>query len=92
MQGPHALAALFQQGLAHHQQGQLEEARVAYERMLALQPGHADALHMLGAMAMQSGKHALAAELISDSVHNNPLNASAHFNLGLAFKELQRYE
>ena len=92
MQGLHAQAALFQQGLAHHQQGQLEEARVAYERMLALQPGHADALHMLGAMAMQSGKHALAAELISDSVHNNPLNASAHFNLGLAFKELQRHE
>ncbi len=92
MQGPHALAALFQQGLAHHQQGQLEEARAAYVRMLVLQPGHADALHMLGAMAMQSGEHALAVELISVSVHNNPRNATAHFNLGLALKALQRYE
>ena len=92
MQGHHALAALFQQGLAHHQQGELEEAKVAYERMLALQPGHADALHMLGAMALQSGKHALAAQFISVAVANNPLNASAHFNLGLAFKALQRYE
>ena len=92
MQGPHALAALFQQGLVHHQQGQLEEARAAYERMLVLQPGHADALHMLGAMAMQSGEHALAVERISVSVHNNPRNATAYFNLGLALKALQRYE
>ena len=92
MQGPHALAALFQQGLVHHQQGQLEDARAAYERMLVLQPGHADALHMLGAMAMQSGEHALAVERISVSVHNNPRNATAYFNLGLALKALQRYE
>ncbi len=92
MQGHHVLATLFQQGLAHHQQGQLEEAKVAYARMLALQPGHADALHMLGVMALQSGKYALAAEFISVAVCNNPLNASAHFNLGLAFKALQRYE
>ncbi len=92
MQGPHALATLFARGLAHHQQGELEQAKVAYERMLVLQPGHADALHMLGVMAMQSGNHALAADLISLAVQNNPLNASAQLNLGLAFKELQRYD
>jgi len=92
MQGPHALATLFERGLAHHQQGELEQATFAYERMLVLQPGHADALHMLGALAMQLGNYALAADLISLAVQNNPLNASAHFNLGLAFKALQRYE
>ena len=92
MQGPQALAALFQEGLSLHQQGQLEQARLAYERMLALHPGHADAMHMLGVMAMQSTNYALAVELISVSVQANPVNATAQLNLGLAYKELQRFE
>ena len=92
MQDPVALAGLFQQGLAHHQRGQREEAKVAYERMLVLQPGHPDALHMLGVIALQVGNSALAAELISIALQNNPLNASAHHNLGLALQELQRFE
>ena len=92
MQGPQALAALFQEGLSLHQQGQLEQARLAYERMLALHPGHADAMHMLGVMAMQSTNYALAVELISVSVQANPVNATAQLNLGLAYKELQRFD
>ena len=92
MQGPQALAALFQEGLSLHQQGQLEQARLAYERMLALHPGHADAMHMLGVIAMQSTNYALAVELISVSVQANPVNATAQLNLGLAYKELQRFE
>ena len=92
MQGPQALAALFQQGLSLHQQGQLEQARLAYERMLALHPGHADAMHMLGVIAMQATNYALAVELISVSVQANPVNATAQLNLGLAYKELQRFE
>lgn len=92
MQGPKALAALFQEGLSLHQQGQLERARLAYERMLALHPGHADAMHMLGVMALQSTNYALAVERISVSVQANPVNATAQFNLGLAYKELQRFD
>jgi len=92
MQGPQALAALFQEGLSLHQQGQIEPARLAYERMLALHPGQADAMHMLGVMAMQSYNYALAADFISVSVQANPANATARLNLGLAYKELQRFD
>jgi len=92
MQAPQALAALFQEGLSLHLQGQLEQARLAYERMLALHPGHADAMHMLGVLAMQSTNYALAVERISVSVQANPVNATAQFNLGLAYKELQRFD
>jgi len=87
-----ALAALFQQGLAHQQQGQFEEAKAAYERMLALQPYHADALHMLGVIALQLENYQVAVAFISAAVHKHPSNASAHLNLGLAFKGLQRLE
>ena len=92
MQDLQALSVLFQEGLALHQQGQLENARAAYLRMLALHPGHADAMHMLGVMAMQSQNYALAADLLSDSVQANPFNATAQLNLGLAYKELQCFE
>ena len=47
---------------------------------------------MLGVMAMQSTNYALAVELISVSVQANPVNATAELNLGLAYKELQRFE
>jgi len=92
MQDHQALAALFQEGLSLHQQGQLEQARAAYERILALHPGHADAMHMLGAMAMQAHNYTLAVDLISVSVQANPANAAAQLNLGLAYKELQRFD
>ena len=92
MQGPDVLAALFQQGLTLHQQGQLEQAKAAYERILRAQPGQADAMHMLGVIALQLQNYPVAAELIRLAVQANPLNASAHLNLGLACKELQRFE
>jgi len=92
MQGPDVLAALFQQGLILHQQGQLEQAKAAYERILRAQPGQADAMHMLGVIALQLQNYPVAAELIRLAVQANPLNASAHLNLGLACKELQRFE
>ena len=87
-----ALAALFQQGLAHQQQGRLDEAKAVYERMLALEPHHADALHMLGVIALQLENYQVAVAFISAAVQSHPSNASAHLNLGLAFKALQRLE
>ncbi len=92
MQSPQALAPLFQEALALHQQGHIAQARAAYEQMLALQPGQSDALHMLGVIAMQSQRYALAAELIGQSLQSNPLNSAAHLNLGVAFKELGRLD
>ncbi len=86
------LAALFAQGLALHQQGQREAAKAVYARMLVLHPGHADALHMLGVIAMQGQNYALAAELLAASVQNHPANAAAHFNRGLALQALGRFE
>jgi hypothetical protein len=59
MQGHHALAALFQQGLAHHQQGELEEAKVAYERMLALPFFDESTLQTVGHLPVANGQSLL---------------------------------
>ena len=91
MQGSNALADIFRQGLAWHQKGETTRAKAAYERMLALQPGHADAMHMLGVLALQSKDYLLAVDFIRVAVQSNPANASAHLNLGLALEALERF-
>ena len=58
------VAGLFAAGLAHHQQGRLAQAETHYRETLALQPDHADALHLLGVIASQVGRHDVAVDLI----------------------------
>ena len=40
----------FQIAVQHHQAGRLADAEALYRQILAAQPGHADALHFLGAL------------------------------------------
>lgn len=84
--------AKLQQALTLHQQGQLARAKPVYEAVLKLDPRQADALHLLGAIALQSQDHAMAARLIAKAITIAPRNASYHSNLGLAQKGLGQLE
>ena len=69
-------AALLNAGLKHQQAGHFAEAEACYRRVLAAQPDHADALHLLGGIAHQAGRHELAAEFIGEAIkrdRRNPL-------------------
>ena len=68
--------------LQYHQAGRLAEAEVAYRAVLAVDPDDVDALHFLGVIAYQLGRHERAAELISQALSRNASNAPAHNNLG----------
>jgi tetratricopeptide (TPR) repeat protein len=70
--------------LRHHQAGALAEAEKFYHRILAANPRHADALHLLGVMANQVGKPAVAIALIGKAIAINPSAAAYHNNLGNA--------
>ena len=56
MQATDPIQALFEQGMLLQQSGDLGNAQQCYERVLAAQPNHADALHLLGMVAYQSGQ------------------------------------
>jgi protein O-GlcNAc transferase len=82
---PAGAADLLAAGLDRHQAGRLAEAEVWYRRVLAAQPDHPDALHLLGVVAHQVGRHDLAVELIRQAIQQNAQNPGYFFNLGNAF-------
>lgn len=85
-------AEAFRLGLAHHQAGRLGEAEARYRETLATAPNHADALHLLGVIASQVGKHDVALQLIDLAIAEDGRNFLYHSNRGLALAGLRRFE
>ncbi len=78
------LDGLLAAALRHHQLGRPAEAQDLYERILEHRPRHADALHLLGVIALQRGESGRAAGLIREAIEVAPGAADYHNNLGLA--------
>jgi tetratricopeptide (TPR) repeat protein len=70
----------------HHQAGRLGVAEQIYLRILAVQPDHVDALHLLGVVAYQVVKHEVAIACLQRAmIRLKPDYAEAHNDLGNAF-------
>ncbi len=76
------LAQTFDLALRHHQTGNLPEAERLYRQILASDPQHFDALHLLGVIAGQSGQYEVAISYIRQALTLRPDFALAHKNLG----------
>lgn len=70
-----------------HQAGRLQEAETAYQQVLADAPQSADAHHLMGVLAYQTKRYALAVESIERAVQLNPRMAAAFINLGNAYQD-----
>jgi Tfp pilus assembly protein PilF len=55
---------LFAIAIQDHQAGRLPQAEQNYRRILEQDPQHVDALHLMGVIAHQVGRHDLAIEWI----------------------------
>ncbi|WP_131989384.1 tetratricopeptide repeat protein [Chthoniobacter flavus] len=82
----------FDLALQHHQAGRLAEAEGLYRQILAVQPDHAQALHLLGVIALQMGQHEAAENLLRRSIAMAPDNPAAHYDLGNALRSRKRLE
>ena len=79
---PEALAIAIQ----HHRVGRLREAETIYRQILASDPNHHDAWHLLGLIASQVGDHQNGVECIQRALTLRPDWTEAHFNLGNNWK------
>jgi tetratricopeptide (TPR) repeat protein len=77
-----SIAQLFDQAAFHHQSGDLAMAENLYRQLLEADPGHVDAWHLLGLIAVQVGRHDVAVEYIGQALRLKPECAEAHSNLG----------
>jgi len=85
-------AQLFAHGLNLHKQGNLQQAKEIYQRVLEINPKHFDALHLTGVIYAQTGAQAQAVDLITRAIKINPSNPSAHYNRGYALLALKRFD
>jgi Flp pilus assembly protein TadD len=70
--------AFFRQGQQLHQAGRLAEAEQVYRQVITAAPRHADALHALGALALQAGRPDLSDTLLGQAIALRP---AAEFQL-----------
>ena len=75
-----------------HREGQVDDARTLYLRILEAAPAQPDALHYLGVLQHQTGQEEEAVKLIRDAIKSNPAYREAHNNLGNVLKELGRLD
>src|SRR5689334_11113716 len=71
-----------------HGGGQLDQAAALYRKVLTAAPDSADALHLLGMVALQQGQAKTAAELIHRAIALHDREAAYHFHLALALHAL----
>jgi protein O-GlcNAc transferase len=83
---------LFTAATRAHQSGDLAQAASLYEKVLELNPGHADALHLRGLIASQNGHADRAASLIQRAIQLTGGNPVYYNNLGEVFRRAERLD
>jgi protein O-GlcNAc transferase len=81
-----------QRAIEWHQSGQLAAAKSAYEEILAVDAGHADAINLLGTIAIQTRDFHHAVQLYTQAIQIDPKNLAAYCNSGLALRALKQFE
>jgi predicted O-linked N-acetylglucosamine transferase (SPINDLY family) len=71
------LRRLFEQGVAAHRAGRLDQAEKLYRQVLRADVASFPALHMLGFLKAQQGRYDDAIALLAKAVRKNPADAAA---------------
>jgi predicted O-linked N-acetylglucosamine transferase (SPINDLY family) len=78
--------------IRHHQAGELALAEPIYRQLIVLEPGNADAWHLLGVASHQQGNQQQALEYIGRALELSPLTAIYHNNQGVVYQALGNLE
>lgn len=83
---------LLERAMAAHQANRAAEARQAYEQLLAEQPDHPDAHHLLGLLNIGQRRIDEGLRLILRAVELNPREPMYRNNLGNLYQQLDRLD
>ena len=83
---------LFTKAIELHQRGDLAQAERFYRQVLQAAPAHLDSLNLLGVLAIQTGRHELAVELIGKAIAANDRVPDFHNNIGEALRRMGNLE
>jgi tetratricopeptide (TPR) repeat protein len=86
-----AAATLCAEGVAHMQAGRWIDAQLCCQKALELQPDHADTLHLMGCLALQSGQNDHASEWFARAIRQAP-KAEYMSSFGSALHRLGRLD
>ncbi len=89
--GAATAVALYQASLGHMRAGRYLDAQIGCEQVLAIDPHHAESLHLLGLLALHATQYDHAVEWISRAIAQDP-RPEYLFSLGTALRHLRRYE
>src|SRR3954454_1571013 len=81
-----------QTALQSHQAGNLAQAARLYRGVLSRCADHADALHLLGVVALQQGDPGRAVDLIGRAIAQAPSVAAFHANVAEAYRLLRQLD
>jgi tetratricopeptide (TPR) repeat protein len=84
-------AALCVEALGHLQAGRLFDAQLSCQKALAIEPAHADSLHLMGHIALEAGQYDHAAEWLTRAMEATP-KANYASLLGMALQRLGKFE
>jgi protein O-GlcNAc transferase len=73
-----------------HREGNSAQAQAIYLEVLAREPNHAEALHLLGLLSSQLGRQPAAMELLERAIQADPLAGEYRSNLGVVLEAMGR--
>lgn len=85
-------SALISDGLNAHQRGDLSTARATYERILTIDPTHADARYLLGVLDLAAGDTHGALTAIDAAIAAAPDRAPYHYSRAEALRANGRFD
>ncbi len=86
------VSSTLDRALRHHRVGEWAQAESLYRAILHDNPKHADALHLLGMVVLQTGSSLEAERLINLAIQIQPNQAVFHANLAIVLRSQGRHE
>jgi predicted O-linked N-acetylglucosamine transferase (SPINDLY family) len=78
--------------VANQQAGRLDVAEQIYGQILRVEPNHCDALHLLGVLAHQRGRHEVAVSHLRRAIAIDKRQPHFHNNAGEAYRAMGRLD